>query len=340
MERKAVFVDLSNFFSRLVQSGIGSERDMRDYFLDWLDLDLLATSLAGEGVPCWVFYSGRRLGSKSERVDSTHLNKYIERINQLPGVTAIDVEIPGEQRETAFVECKECRTNQPVQWVSEKGVDASLIVHLFDTKESWDHAYLLSGDADFTPAVRSLRRRGKMITAAGFEGASRALLREVFDFVNLEEYVMHDLAAYHLFRENGIVERWLSDPVNFVGGKHIDNRPVELSVHSFALDNNAWSDVLFRNGQPILPRGYRLLLFKEERVFDLVERDRMLKAFFDSFPALFHDTREVLMSPKSLQGIERRMKPLFDKFSGLWSSDSILLVGGNGRCIVIFCTPA
>src|ERR1043166_8056805 len=124
----AVFVDLTNFYSRLVESGIAPPRELRDYFLSWLDLDLLAATLAEDGAPTWVFYSGRRLGSKSERVQNEYLEKYVARINLLPGVTAFDVNIPGEQREAAFAECEKCKSRVPIQWESEKGIDASLIV--------------------------------------------------------------------------------------------------------------------------------------------------------------------------------------------------------------------
>src|SRR5262249_13930667 len=98
-----------------------------------------------------------------------------------------------------------------LEWTSEKGVDASLIVHLFDTMDSWDVAHLLSGDADFIPAVASRRRRGKIVVGAGFPGASSALIRECYSYINLVDiFVREDVALYALFNANGVLAQWLN----------------------------------------------------------------------------------------------------------------------------------
>lgn len=179
-EQTAVFVDLANFYSSLIRSGIGEPRELRDYFLNWLDFDLIVGSLTEGSAPIWVFYSGRRLGRKSERVERDVLAKYIERINRLPGVTAYDVEIPGEQREPITVTCDKCGDSTSVVWESEKGVDAALIVHLFDTSEAWDRAFVTlrrrgfhSGGAVASPARETNIRRGLQrfqITDTGTRG--------------------------------------------------------------------------------------------------------------------------------------------------------------------------
>jgi uncharacterized LabA/DUF88 family protein len=185
--RRALFVDLPNLYSNLLESDLQEPRLLRDYFLEWFDFDRLADKLTDEFAPVWVFYSGRRFGSKSNRIEGDYLNNFIGRINSLKGVTAHDVNIPGQQREPAKYECENCGHQGIAQWESEKGVDASLTVHLFDTMDSWDVAYLLSGDADFVPAVASLRRRGKIVAGAGFPSVSSALVRECYEYVDLRE---------------------------------------------------------------------------------------------------------------------------------------------------------
>lgn len=45
--RKALFVDLPNFYSHMLKSGIAEARELRDYFLHGLDFDLLAMRLCG-----------------------------------------------------------------------------------------------------------------------------------------------------------------------------------------------------------------------------------------------------------------------------------------------------
>jgi uncharacterized LabA/DUF88 family protein len=141
------------------------------------------------------------------------LDGYIKRISRLSGVTPYDVNIPGDQREPFTAKC-ECGKTVTGQWESEKGVDASLITHLFDTADAWDEAALLSGDADFTPAVHALRRRGKIISGAGFAGASECLVREFYTFHDLSSEILRsDFAAYLLFGEGQLITRWLTDDV-------------------------------------------------------------------------------------------------------------------------------
>ncbi len=223
MSRVAVFVDLPNFYRRLLDSGIATKEPkfLRDYFLDWLDLDLLVDRLLLEGPSTeslngiWAFYSRGGIRSSTEKVDQQYLGDYINRINTLEGVTARDVDIPGEQRERVTFECTQCKTENSAEWKSEKGIDASLTVHLFDTMDSWDVAYLLSGDADFVPVVASLRRRGKIVIGAGFSKPSEALVRECYQYIDLRDiYLEEDVFAYSIFRREGVVEKWLTDDVS------------------------------------------------------------------------------------------------------------------------------
>jgi uncharacterized LabA/DUF88 family protein len=213
MSDAALFIDLPNFYSHLLKSGIGEPRFLRDYFLYWLDLDLLAAALTDSFSGIWVFYSGERIGPSNERVEGKYLQEYIDRINTLQGVTAQDVNIPGEQREYLTAKCENCGEEQVVEWRSEKGIDASLTVHMFDTMEAWEVAFLLSGDADFVPAVASLRRRGKIVIGAGFPDRSSALVRECFDYTDLSEaFLARDVAAYAIFRKpDGIIWKWFAD---------------------------------------------------------------------------------------------------------------------------------
>lgn len=106
-------------------------------------------------------------------------------------------------------------------------MDAALTVHLFDTMDSWDVAYLLSGDADFVPAVRSLRRRGKIVIGVGFADASSALVRECYEYIDLSKvFLPTDVAAFALFKEDGIIKQWFSEPVCLAP----DYKPVEAEL--------------------------------------------------------------------------------------------------------------
>jgi len=214
MSNNSIFIDLPNFYSRFIDSGIDKRKNLRDYFLYWLDLDMMVKELTEKYSGIWVFYSGERIGPSNERIVGDLLQKYIKRINSLEGVTAKDVNIPGEQREPIKVKCNNCGHENVSEFISEKGVDASITVHLFDTMDSWDTAFLLSGDADFVPAVASLRRRGKIVRGVGFHDASFALVRECYDYINIvDTYLKQDYLIYSLFKEYGIIQNWLNSAI-------------------------------------------------------------------------------------------------------------------------------
>ena len=118
------FIDLPNFYSQLINSGLAESRLLRDYFLYWLDYDRLSQNVGGNFRSIWIFYSGNKLGRKSERLTDPYLKDYIKRINSQFGVTARDVNIPGEQREYAKYYCNKCKKEVTLDWQSEKGIDA------------------------------------------------------------------------------------------------------------------------------------------------------------------------------------------------------------------------
>lgn len=101
--KESIFIDLPNFYSHLLNASDQPKESVRDYFLNWLDFDRLAGALSTTPQSIWVFYSGGKLGPNNARIDGGHLTNYISRINRLVGVTAHDVNIPGEQREPFFV---------------------------------------------------------------------------------------------------------------------------------------------------------------------------------------------------------------------------------------------
>lgn len=270
MPNAALFVDLPNFYSRLLKSGIEEPRFLRDYFLYWLDYDLLAKSLADVFSGIWVFYSGERLGPSDERIADQYLKDYIHRINNLEGVTARDVNIPNEQREPIRYKCDKCGHEGNATSVSEKGVDTSLIVHLFDTMNSWDTAFLLSGDADFVPAVASLRRMGKIVIGVGFSDASPALMRECYNYINIREvYLEHDVLIYSIFKLKGIAQQWLTDEI----------QPANATVPEPAIRMSiSWMQSGF--GEPIT---YRTGIFATRGV-NLANRNPLLMALRQRFP--------------------------------------------------------
>jgi hypothetical protein len=312
--RKAVFVDLPNFYSRLLKSGIGEPRELRDYFLHWLDFNLVSKWLTGECCPTWVFYSGRRFGPSSERIEGQHLDEYIKRISRLTSVTPYDVNIPGDQREAFTVKC-ECGKTVAAQWESEKGVDASLIVHLFDTADSWDEAVLLSGDADFAPAVRALRRRGKIVSGAGFATASECLVREFYGFQDLSaEILRSDFAAYLLFGRGQLIARWLSDEI--VSQEAADcATSINLKCEWQSEDGNE-SSALYSGGECLLVEQYAKIVFGSEGLAKNNSRADLLENFRVRFPEYAYDQYILLVNPLVWERVARTLPGFLRAFAG------------------------
>lgn len=282
--KNAVFVDLSNFYSSCLKSKIVEPGVMRSYFIEWLDFDRLTNYLTGEWSPTWVFYSIGKTGSSDFRITNTYQDTMIKRINRQKGVTARDVDIPGEQRETSTFKCSKCGEENTAETVGEKGVDASLTVHLFETMDTWDTAFLLSGDADFVPVVSTLRRMGKNIITVSSQNTSDALIRESYDFMNLDGgFLEFDLLGYRIFKKDGFIEKWLSKPESMSNNEN----PVDL-YYSISVSHNE-NFISIEEALKIIERSavdsselqFRLTI-GSHNINDKKEKEKVIMEFFNN----------------------------------------------------------
>lgn len=78
----------------------------------------------------------------------------------------------------------------------EKGVDTSIAIELFHyaLDNVYDTAVLISGDADFVPAIEYIQRRGNRIVHAGFRNQSFEVKKACWSHIDFED-VMSDLLA-------------------------------------------------------------------------------------------------------------------------------------------------
>jgi len=88
------------------------------------------------------------------------------------------------------IECGNCNHKE---WIDiEKGVDASLSTDLlwYALQNAYDKAILLSGDADFLPAVKRVRLLGKNIELWSFNNSLAPELKtEADSCVILDDYI-------------------------------------------------------------------------------------------------------------------------------------------------------
>lgn len=83
--------------------------------------------------------------------------------------------------------CPECK--EPLKRTIEKGVDTSIAIELFQfaIDNVYDKALLVSGDADFIPAIDYIQQRGKYIIHAGWESKSYHLSKACWNHFFFED---------------------------------------------------------------------------------------------------------------------------------------------------------
>lgn len=263
-----VLFDLPNFYNGLIaESSIGPTL-IKAYFLDWLDLGLLASAInpdRNSSIGTWVYYSDRMMGRNAARISREELVKFAQRQNLLLGTSAVDVGIRGKQGESFRFICERCGETNATQSESEKGIDSSLITHLFDTIDHWKTATIVSQDADYVPAVKALRRRGKLVFCAGFRNrASKDLIRECFEYKDIQhDFIATDLALFLLFKNDGLLNKFLKT------ARETDEVILKSSFREKAemFDEGGWLDlvVLANSGVKEIPPDKENILFKQAR---------------------------------------------------------------------------
>lgn len=88
--------------------------------------------------------------------------------------------------------CPTCQT--PIRGTVEKGIDAALVVDLIQhgADKTYDRAVLVSGDADFVPAVEFIQRSGTQIIHAHFRNHANELMKACWDHFFFDD-IMGDL---------------------------------------------------------------------------------------------------------------------------------------------------
>ena len=89
------------------------------------------------------------------------------------------------RKKDQHIHCEECDANFVIS--QEKAVDTSIVADMLKYAPTYDIAVLVSGDADYIPAVVAAGELGKKVYIAtwGDDSASQALRRAAFDHIDL-----------------------------------------------------------------------------------------------------------------------------------------------------------
>ena len=174
--RVRIFIDFWNFQLNWnkCHAKLGAATIMQ---IPWKELPQVLTAEAGAGqaakyAGCQVYASIDEDNSKD-----TGLSKWLHHgLASMPGY-AVDVK---KRKLKAHVKCQQCKSdiaNCPtckaaIRQTSEKGIDAAIITDLISMAfdDNYDIAVLVSGDADYAPAVQYIQKKtDKQIVQAFFK---------------------------------------------------------------------------------------------------------------------------------------------------------------------------
>jgi uncharacterized LabA/DUF88 family protein len=196
----------------------------RDYFKMCFDIDRLTTATIKPSKAVFpftprlgivIFHSNQQLGSdKTVKLTDNDVRAFWARQGANHFCSTELVALPGRQMELTEAVCPNCEEKvicqncrQPARMAErrEKGVDTSITTYLLETADRWESACIISGDVDFVPPVRSLKRRGKRVFCAVQPGSEHRDLTQVctshFE-LNLD-FLKKDLKRFEILKPSG-----------------------------------------------------------------------------------------------------------------------------------------
>ncbi len=183
MNRVMLFFDGKNFykgFLNLVQS-LG---DGRHFYIDFSKLSRwIVEQVQGTDFRGAYYYTA--VGGAPETDETTRgLESFLKTLELETGFYVVRME-----RKEKYIRCFHC--GKDIRLYQEKEVDTQMVADMLQLAavDAFDILVLLSGDADFAPAVEAMRRLGKIVYVAtwGRHGLSTRLRSSAFGHLDLQE---------------------------------------------------------------------------------------------------------------------------------------------------------
>lgn len=175
--RVALFFDGKNFYSGWREAAKGRRIDFAR-LADWLVQRTKGTHLWGA-----YYYTGIDdvvAGSQSEAQQK--LAGFLDMLETQPGFF-----VHTFKRKVGCISCPECGTEN--RYVLEKEVDTTMVAHMLEmaATDAFDIMVLMSGDADYAPAMEGVRALGKQayIASWGGAGVSKRIRSVAFDHIDM-----------------------------------------------------------------------------------------------------------------------------------------------------------
>jgi len=203
VQRVRVFIDYWNFqlsWNRWDKAAGGPAKPASQRQCDWLALparliDATSKQIASGGVVNGLQLQGTTVYASIDPDGDVRLRRWLsDRIARQAG---FDVRLRDRKARRKDIHCKLCRTttthcpNCGEAYIGspEKGVDAAIVTDLLSL--AWQGAYetaiLVSGDADFIPAVEHVQSKGLKVVNASWRNRGHNLQRTCWASFHMDD---------------------------------------------------------------------------------------------------------------------------------------------------------
>lgn len=177
--RVALFFDGKNFYSGWREAAKGRRIDFAR-LADWLVHKARGTSLWGA-----YYYTGIDDALQQGQTDPQQkLVGFLDMLETQPGFF-----VHTFKRKVGSITCTDCGAEN--RYILEKEVDTTMVANMVQmaAQNSYDTLVLMSGDADYAPAIKAVRQLGKQafIASWGGTGVSKRIRSAAFDHIDMLE---------------------------------------------------------------------------------------------------------------------------------------------------------
>jgi uncharacterized LabA/DUF88 family protein len=172
----ALFFDGKNFYSGWREAARGRRIDFAK-LSEWLVTKAKGSSLWGA-----YYYTAVEDTGLTNTDTQQKLSGFLDMLETQPGFF-----VHTFKRKIGSLACQECSTEN--RYSIEKEVDTSMVAHMvrLAAVDAYDVLVLMSGDADYAPAIDAVRALGKQayIASWGGTGVSKRIRNVAFDHIDM-----------------------------------------------------------------------------------------------------------------------------------------------------------
>ena len=179
MKRVAVFIDGNNFYFGL-RKLFGKNRSLKNF-----NFEKFAQFLAGKDKVVAIYYYNALLDKKNDPKKYESQKEFFEKLKQIPNFHLVLCKL-----------LKRNITGTDKFYYIIKEDDINMAVDMVENAcdNNFDIAILVSGDGDFVPAVRSVKKKGKIVQNIYFKNSSSRNLKNFCDeSLELTKEILNDL---------------------------------------------------------------------------------------------------------------------------------------------------